>query len=189
MRGDCVDVVALFDPLDVPPESGETGHTVFGKGDLRAPFDRDVVVGIEDDELAQPQVAGLRPGLGRDPFLQVAIAGQNVGVVVHDGVTRSIEVRGKGHLGDGHADGVGQALTQGSGGGLNAGGLAVFGMARGAAPPLAEPLEFLQWQVEARDMEQGVQERTSMSGREDEAVPVGPEGITRVELERAIPGA
>ena len=26
-----------------------------------------------------------------------------------------------------------------------------------------------------------------MSGREDEAVPVGPEGITRVELERAIP--
>ena len=57
--GDRVDVVALFDPLDVPAESGETGHTVFGKGQLRAAFDRDVVVGIEDDELAQPQVTGL----------------------------------------------------------------------------------------------------------------------------------
>jgi hypothetical protein len=60
-------------------------------------------------------------------------------------------------------------------------------MAGGSATPLAEPLELLQGQVEARDMEQGIQERTSMSGREDEAVPVGPEGIMRVELERTIP--
>ena len=57
--GDLVDVVAILDPLDMPAESGETGHPVFGKGQLRAAFDRDVVVGIEDDELAQPQVAGL----------------------------------------------------------------------------------------------------------------------------------
>jgi hypothetical protein len=57
--GDRVDVVALFDPLDVPAESGETGQTVFGEGQLRAAFDRDVVVGIEDDELAQPQVTGI----------------------------------------------------------------------------------------------------------------------------------
>ena len=185
--GDRVDVVALFDSLDVPAERGETGHPVFGKGQLRAAFDRDVVVGIEDDELAQPQMTGLRSGLGRDPFLQVAIAGQDVGVVVHDGVTRSIEARCEGDLGDGHADGVGQALPQGTGGGLDAGGLAVFRMARGTASPLAEPLEFLQRQVEARDMKQSVQERTSMSGREHEAVPVGPEGITRVELEKAIP--
>ena len=146
-----------------------------------------MVVGIEDDELAQPQVTGLRSGLGRDPFLQVAIAGQDVRVVVHDRVTRPIEAHGEGHLGEGHADGVGQALSQGTGGRLDAGGLAVFRMARGTASPLAEPLELLQGQVEARDMKQGVQERTSMSGRENEAVPVGPEGITRVELERAIP--
>ena len=57
--GNCVDIVALFDPLDVPAESGETGHPVLGEGQLRAAFDRDVVVGIEDDELPQPQVAGL----------------------------------------------------------------------------------------------------------------------------------
>ena len=107
--------------------------------------------------------------------------------MVHDRVTRSIEARCKGHLGDGHADGVGQALPQGTGGGLDAGGLAVFRMAWRTASPLAEPLEFLQRQVEARDMKQSVQERTSMSGRENEAVPVGPEGITRVELEQAIP--
>src|SRR5271157_4626809 len=107
--------------------------------------------------------------------------------MVHDGVTRSIEARCEGDLGDGHADGVGQALPQGTGGSLDAGGLAVFRMAWGTAPPLAEPLEFLQWQVEARDMKQSVQERTPMSGRENKAVPVGPEGITRVELEQAIP--
>ena len=102
-------------------------------------------------------------------------------------MTRSIEARCEGRLGDGHADGVGQALPQGTGGGLDAGGLAVFRMAWRTTSPLAEPLEFLQRQVEARDMQQRVQERTSMSGRENEAVPVGPEGITRVELEQAIP--
>jgi hypothetical protein len=60
-------------------------------------------------------------------------------------------------------------------------------MAWRTASPLAEPLEFLQWQVEARDMKQSVQQRRSMSGRENKAVAVRPDGITRVEFEKAIP--
>ena len=183
-EGNRIDVVALFDLLDVPAERGETSHAVFGKGQLRAAFDRDVVVGIEDDELAQPQVTRLRSGLGRDSFLQVAIAGQNVGVVVHDQVPRSIEAHCKGHLGDSHADSVGQSLPQGTGGGFDAGGLAVFWMAWCTTSPLAEPLDFLQRQVEARDMKQRVQERAAMAGRENEAIPVGPEGMRGLNLSK-----
>ncbi len=150
--GNRVDVVALLDPLDVPAERGEAGCTVFRKGQFRAAFDRDVIVGIEDNQLAQPQVPGLRSGLGRDPFLQVAIASQDVGVVLDDFVTWPIEPGRQGRLGDGHAHGIRQALPQGTGGGLDTGGLAVFRMAWGTTSPLAKPFEFLQWQVEARDM-------------------------------------
>ena len=185
--GDGVDVVALFDLLDVPAECGETGHAVFGKGQLRITFDRDVVIGIEDDEFSQPQVTRIGPGLGRNSFLQVAIADQNVGVVVDDRVPRPIEACRHGHFGDSHADGVGQSLPQGTGGGFDAGGLAVFRMAGRTTSPLAESLQLFQRQVETRDMKQRIQERTTMSGRENEAVAVGPKGITRIELERAIP--
>jgi hypothetical protein len=107
--------------------------------------------------------------------------------VVHDRVPRPIEACCHGHLGDSHADGVGQSLPQGTGGGFDTGGLAVFRMAGRTTSPLAESLQLFQRQVETRDMKQRIQERTPMSGRENEAVAVGPKGITRVELERAIP--
>ena len=64
--------------LDVPGERGGSGHMVFCKGQIRAAFDRNKVVCTEDDELTQPQVTGLRPGLGRNSFLYVAIAGRYV---------------------------------------------------------------------------------------------------------------
>jgi hypothetical protein len=56
-----------------------------------------------------------------------------------------------------------------------------------AAAPLAKPLKFFERQVEARDMQQGVEKRASMSGRENEAVPVRPQGVIRIELEQAVP--
>ena len=40
----------------------------------------------------------------------------------------AIEARGKHLFGKGHADGVGQALAERPGGGLDAGGLGVFGV-------------------------------------------------------------
>jgi hypothetical protein len=36
-------------------------------------------------------------------------------------------------------------------------------------------------------MKQRIKERTSVSGRENEAIPVRPQGIARIEFEQAIP--
>ena len=129
----------------------------------------------------------LRPGLGRKPFFQVAIARQNVGIVVHDMVAWSIEPRCESYFGDGHPDGICQSLPQGTRGGFDPGSFAIFRMARRATSPLAESLEFLERQIETSDMKQSVEECTAVSGRQHESVPVGPEGIARVELEKAIP--
>src|ERR1039458_440048 len=102
-------------------------------------------------------------------------------------MTRSIESCGKRHLSDGHADPVGQSLPQWPCGRLDTRSLAVFWMPRRATAPLTKPLEFLNWQVEARDMKQRVQQRTPMSGRQNKSIPIRPVGIVWVEFERSIP--
>ena len=50
------------------------------------PVEGDEVVVVEDDELAQAERSGERGGLVGDAFHQVAIAAQDVGVVVDGGV-------------------------------------------------------------------------------------------------------
>ncbi len=55
-----------------------------------------------------------------DTFHQAAVAHEGVGVVVDDVVTRLVELLGHGLLGDRHADGIGDALTQRTGSGFNA---------------------------------------------------------------------
>ena len=74
-------------------------------------------------------------------------------VVIYFSVTRSIISHCKGHLGDCNADGVGQALSQGTGSRFDARCIAEFRMARSSTSTLAEPLEFHERQVEIHDME------------------------------------
>jgi len=84
--------------------------------------------------------------------------------VVDDRVPGQIESCGKGYFGDGHANAVGQSLTQWTGGSFDARGLAIFGMAWRATAPLAESLQFIERQIKAGDVKQSVQECTSMAG-------------------------
>jgi hypothetical protein len=69
----------------------------------------------------------IRSSLGRDTFLKVAIADEDVHVVVHDSVARTVESRCERNLGNGHADPVGKALAQWSCGRLDAWGLPYSG--------------------------------------------------------------
>ena len=117
-----------------------------------------MIVIVENDQLAQAQMTGQGSRLGGDPFHQVAVAGQGIGMVVDDRVTGAIEARGQGRFGNRHTHGIGQALSQGTGGGLDAGRQTVSRVPRGAAVPLAEALQFLQRQVEAGQMQQGIQQ-------------------------------
>ena len=59
--------------------------------------------------------------------------------------------------GHGHADGVGDALAQRSGGGLDAGGVAELGVAGGLAAPGAQRLEVLELEAPAAEVELDVQ--------------------------------
>ena len=85
-----------------------------------------------------------------------------------------------------HADGVGEALPQRSGGDFDAGRVAALGVAGREAAPLPELLDVVQRQVVTGQVQQRVQQHRAMAGGEHEAVAVGPAGIARVVPEEAL---
>ena len=86
-----------------------------------------------------------------------------------------------------HAHGVGNALPQRAGGGFDAVGVAVFGMAGGFAVQLAEVFQIVDGKIVAREMQQAVQQRRSVAVGEHEAVAVGKLGIGGVVAQKAAP--
>jgi hypothetical protein len=77
----------------------------------------------------------------RDAFHQAAVAEENVGVVVDDGVARLVELGGQNTLGECEADGVRNALAKRAGRRFDADGDAVFGVAGRLRVQLAEILQ------------------------------------------------
>jgi hypothetical protein len=116
-----------------------------------------------------------------DALHQVAVAAEDEGAVV-DGVetVAGVDAGGEHALGKGHADGVGDALPEGAGGGLDADGVAVFGVARRQAVELAEVLEVVDGEGVAGEVEQAVEEHAAVAAGEHETVAVGPVGARRV---------
>ena len=107
-------------------------------------LDRDVVVVVEADQLAEPEVARERRRLARDALLEVAVGADEVGVVVDDLVAVAVEARGEHALGQRHADRVGDALAERPGGHLDARGVPVLGVPGGGRAELAEALEVFE---------------------------------------------
>ena len=164
-----------------------SGGDVFEEGDVGVALNGNLVVVVDDDQLAEAQ--GAREGcrLGCHAFLEVPVGGKGIGVMVYDLVAGAVVTRGQPALREGHADGVGQTLAQRAGGYFNAGGEAVFGVPGGPAAPLTELLEFLHGKIVTRQMEHGIKEGGGVTGGEDEAVAVGPVGIGRIVLEETVP--
>ena len=126
---------------------------------------------------------GERDGFLADAFHQVAVGGEHVSLVIdHVGA----ELGGEMPLGDRHADRVGEPLPERAGGGLDAGRMAVFGMAGGDRAELAEALDLVERHRRiAGEIEQRVDQHRAVAGREHEAVAVGPGRIGRIEFQEA----
>jgi hypothetical protein len=84
-----------------------------------------------------------------DAFHQAAVAQEDVGVVVDDAVAGTVELTGQGAFRQGETHGIGDALSQGAGGGFNTVGVAVLRVARGLRVQLAELLQLFDRQIVA----------------------------------------
>ena len=122
-----------------------------------------------------------RDGLLADAFHQAAVPGDDIGVVIHD---LAAPTRAQGFLGDGKADGGGDALTQRSGRDLDPLGVAVFGVACGDRAQLAEVFHLLQRHVfVAGEVQQRIKQHGAVARRQDEAVAVEPVGRLGIEFQ------
>ena len=126
-------------------------------------------------------------GFKADAFHQIAVTDEYKCMVIDYLVARAVEITSEKSLCKRHADGGGGALPEGSGGGFDAGGIAMFGVSRGIAAPLAEGLEIIEGDIEAGKIEEGIEQHGTVAGAEHEAIAVVPGGIARVELHVAHP--
>src|SRR5690606_15458705 len=131
-------------------------------------LDRDLV-GVEDDaEVAELLVAGERAHLMADALLDVTLRGEAPDHVVEGRLAGGgvrVEEPALAAGGHRHADRVADALAEGAGGGLDAGGVAVLRVARGAAAPLAERLQVVEGEAVPGEVERGVERDAGVAAR------------------------
>ncbi len=175
-----VTAIGPVDVLDVPAVGGVAGRDVLAEGDRGVVLDGDLVVVVDHHEVAELLVAGERGGLGAHALLQVAVAAHHVDVVVEQALADrrlGVEQAALAPGGHGHADGVGDALAEGAGRGLDAGGVVDLGMAGGLAAPGAQGLEVLELEAEAAEEELVVEGEAGVAAGQDEPVARDPVGV------------
>jgi hypothetical protein len=109
-----------------------------------------------------------------DALHQIAVAADEVRVVIDYVMARLVERRGEMRFGDGHADGVADALAKRSSRRLDSGGVAVLRVTGGTALPLAELLDVVEREAVTGEVQAGVQQHRRVAARQDEAVAIGP---------------
>ena len=140
----------------------EALHLIDGVGERQRAVDRDAVVVEQHDELVQLQMPGERDRFLADALHQVAVGGEHVGRVIDDVVA---EQRGEVALGDRHADGIGKPLAERTGRGLDAGRVAVFGMAGRERAELAEALDLADRHRLVAERDRAARRSASSRGR------------------------
>ena len=106
-----------------------------------------------------------------DALHQAAVAGDHEHVVVAQlGTEPGPEVG----LGDGHADGVAEALTERTRGDLDTRGVVDLGMAGGAGFPLPERPQVVELEPETGEVEHRILQDRGVAVGQDEPVPIGP---------------
>ena len=149
-----VQILRVVDVLDVPAVRLEALALVLGRERERGgAVDRDVVVVVDVDEPAEPEVAGDRRRLRAEALHHVAVGADRVDPRVDDLVVRPVVAVGEEALRDRHADAVREALAERAGRRLDARRVPVLGVTRRARAPLAELLQVVEREVVAREVE------------------------------------
>ena len=176
--------IVAVDMGDMPAGGGETRDLVRRGRKARRPVDRDGIVVPEQDQLCELQMSGEVDRLMADAFHQAAVAGEHIGEMIDELVAKA---RRREALGDRHADRGREPLAERTGRRLDAGGVAIFGVARRRRTELAEIFELLAAHSRiAEQIEQRVKQHRPVAGREHETVAVRPVRPAGVELHEAL---
>ena len=160
---DGVSVVTVHAAHHVPAVGFKAFRGVVGEPAFNVAVDGDAVVIIERHQFTQFQGTGQGAHFVRNAFHHTAVAHEGVGVVVDDIVSRTVELRRQGFLGDSHPDRVSDTLAQRTGGGFHACGVADFRVTRGFGVQLAEVFQLGYRQIVASEVQQAVNQHRTMA--------------------------
>ena len=104
-------------------------------------IDGDAIVVVKSDQFGETQRACQSAGLVADTFHHAAVAEEDVGAMIDNGMPIAIELLRHQLFRQGEAHRIADTLTQRSGGGFHAGRDAVLGVARSLAVQLTEGLQ------------------------------------------------
>ena len=175
-------VVTVNGGDDMPAVGFKTLGGVVGEPTFYFTVDGNAIVVVERNQLAQTQSARQGASFVGDTFHQAAIAHKGVSVVIDDIVVIAVELVGQNLLGQCHTHGVGDALTQRAGGGLNARRVAVLRVARSLGVHLTEVFQLFDGQIVAAQVQQRVDQHGAVAVGQDKAVAVSPVGVGRIVL-------
>src|SRR5665213_1053448 len=173
--------------LYLPTTGGESRADIFRACDVRRSRQRDLIRVVEYDEPTEVQIAGERRRLCRHAFHQVAIAGDDVRVMVDDLVVRSVEGCGEPALRHRQAYGVTESLSEWTGGDLHSWSDAEFRVPRCLAPPLPEVLQIVDRETVTCEIQETVQQRAAVARGQYETIAIAPLWICRVVAHVARP--
>ena len=177
------DVLAALDVLNVPTVCLIASGDVLGQRDVGVVLDRDVVLVVEHDEVAELLGACQRAGLRRDALFDVAIGRDHVDVVVERALAdRGIRVEQSTLVARGHRHPYRrrQSLTERPGGHLHTARVAVLRMAGRLGLIGAQRLEIVELEAESAEVELDVQRQARVTAGQDEAVAAHPVRIRGV---------
>jgi hypothetical protein len=177
---DRVEREVVAEPLDVPAVRLVARRDILHERQVGRALDRDLVVVVDQAELAEAEEAGDRGRLAGDALHHVAVGADREGAVIDDLVAGHVVARGQHALGDRHADGVADTLAERTGRDVDAGRVPPLGVAGRLRSPLPERLQVVHRQVVARQVERGILQHACVAGRQHEPVAVGPAGRLRV---------
>ena len=187
-RVEGVDVVAVVgrDFLRVPTVSSVARADVLGEREIGRTGERHFVIVVQNDQLAELEVAGERGSFRRDAFHQVAVARDAIGVVVDDFLFAIVR-RGELSFRDRESDRIADALAERPRGHFHAGGMVELRVARRLTAQLPEAFEVVQRDRVAAQIEEGVDEHRAVARAQNEAIAIEPGRILGIELQVPAP--
>ena len=183
------DVLTGVDALHVPAVGLVAREHVLAECDRRVVLDRDVVVVVEQDQVAEFLVPGERGRLARNALFHAAVAGDDVDEVVERRLARrgvGVEQATLAARCHRHAHAVGDALAERAGSHLDAGGVVVLGVARRARLPRPQRLEVGQFEAVAGQEQLAVLRQRRVPVGQDEPVAADPLRIGRIVTHHAL---
>ena len=162
--GNSRQIIGISNFQDLPAIGFITRGNILIEGEIGRAFNGDFIAVIDHNEFAQLLCPRKRTGFMSDAFLQTAVPGEDIGVMINNLIAFAVEFSGQTGLSHGHADGRGKSLSQRARADLYSRSHTIFRMAGGFTVQLTERGKIFFFDSIAKKIKERIEESGHMAG-------------------------